>query len=181
MWRRIGLVLGVTAFAVSCGAPTERANQPGTTATSAAATTPPAAATAAPTPTPTPRSAFKIGETVTYQDGWKVTVTKFEEQPAARFSSPKPGMRFVAVILKFENGSTKPVSPNPFYFKLQDGAGVRRTASFFTDRGDSLSSSELAPGAMVAGSLVFEAPVGDSKLSLIYEHIGYRQTTFELF
>lgn len=180
MWRRVGLVLGAAAFTISCSAPTERANQPATTATAAAATTP-AAATAAPTPTPTPRSAFKVGETVTYQDGWKVTVTKFEEQSPARFSTPKPGMRFVAVILKFENGSTKPVSPNPFYFKLQDGTGVRRSASFFTDRSDSLSSSELAPGAMVVGSMVFEAPVGDAKLQLIYEHIGYRQTTFELF
>jgi hypothetical protein len=152
--------------------------------TTSATQSPPALTSAPATqaqPTPTPRRAFKIGEPVVFQDGWKVTVTKFEEQASGRFFTPKPDFRFVAVILRFDNGTTKAISPNPFYFKLQDSAGVRRAAEFISDRSDDLTSSELAPGGFVTGSIVFSAPVGDKTLQLIYEHFGYAQTTFELY
>lgn len=144
--------------------------------TSTARTDAPATAAAA-----TPRRNFKIGEPVGFADGWRITVLKIEEQTPKQFFTPAPGMRNVAVYVRHDNGSTKPVSFNFFYFKLQDGSGIRRSVSIFAGRDDNLASGELAAGAFVVGSLTFEAPVGDRQLQLIYEQIGYAQTTFELY
>lgn len=138
----------------------------------------PAATTAA---TATPRRAFKIGEAVGYQDGWRLTVLKIEETAAGQFFTPKPGMRYVSVIVRFDNGGSKPVSANPFFFKLQDTTGVRRDITFLSTRDDRLSATRVAPGAFVVGSVTFEAPVGDKTLQLIYEQFGYSQTTVELY
>jgi len=130
---------------------------------------------------PAPPTVHKIGETVRYADGWRLTVTKVEDSPSSnQYIQPKAGMRFVAVVVKFENGSTKAISPNPFDFKLQDSVGVRRTYEI-TTRDDRLTSSELAPGAFVVGSVTFSAPIGDTRLQLIYEQYGYKQATFQLY
>ena len=96
-------------------------------------------------------------------------------------SPPKPGLRFIAVTMRFENGSSKEVSYTPFYFKLADASGVRRDSEFLTERSDELGSGRVSPGANVMGSIVFSAPVGDMKLQVIYEQFGYKQTTFDLF
>ena len=106
---------------------------------------------------------------------------KWEEQSPGRFSTPKPGLRFIAVTMRFENGSSKEVSYTPFYFKLADASGVRRDSEFLTERSDELGSGRVSPGANVMGSIVFSAPVGDMKLQVIYEQFGYKQTTFDLF
>lgn len=156
--------------------PTTQAPPPLTAAAQpivAAATQAPAAAT--------PRRAFKIGEAIGFTDGWRLTVLKLEEQAAEAYFTPKPGTRNVAVTVRHDNGSQKAVSFNFFYFKLQDSTGVRRTISIFGGRDDRLGSGELAAGAFVVGSLTFEVPVGDKGLQLIYEQIGYTQTTIELY
>lgn len=185
--RTVAVVL--LAIAISACTQTPRANLPGESApptasppplTVAPSTVAPSAAPTAP-PTATPRRAFKIGEPVQFADGWRITVVKIEEQAPKQFFTPAPGSRFVAVYVRHDNGSTKAVSFNTFYFKLQDGTGVRRGIDLFGGRDDRLSSGELAPGAFVVGSLTFAVPVGDKQLQLIYEQIGYAQTTFELY
>ena len=182
--RTLVLVIVAVLASAACSQ-VPRANSPGEstppTQSPPPLTTAPRTVAATAAPTATPRRAFKIGEPVQFQDGWRITVMKFEEQAPARFFTPKPDLRFVAVIIRFDNGTTKAISPNPFYFKLQDSAGVRRSTEFFSGRTDELTSSELAPGGFVTGSIVFSAPVGDKQLQLIYEQFGYAQTTFELF
>lgn len=134
-----------------------------------------------PAVTPAPPTVYRIGETVRYADGWRLTVTKLEEAPSSnQYIQPKAGMRFVAVVVKLENGTTKAISPSPYDFKLQDGTGVRRSYEI-TTRDDRLTTSELAPGAFVVGSVTFSAPIGDTRLQLIYEQYGYKQATFQLY
>lgn len=143
----------------------------------------PADAGVTPSPTPTPTVLrLKVGQSVTYKNGWKLTVIRWEEQAPDRYSTLSPGMRLVTVIVRFDNAGTSADSFNRFDFKLQDGGGVRRGPSGGFDRNDRLGSGELAPGAFVSGSLTFEAPIGDQRLQLIYEAtFRYQQATWELY
>jgi len=148
-------------------------------------TQPPAAvATRAPTPQPTLRG--KAGAPFTYTDGWKVTLIRWQEQPrgSSMFFTPTPGMRLVAVFVRFDNGTVSTGHFNPLDFKLQDATGVRRAESFASvgsSRNDKLDSGDLAPGAFVSGSIVIEAPNGDARLEVIYESYPYVQATWELY
>jgi hypothetical protein len=50
-----------------------------------------------------------------------------------------------------------------------------------SDLPDKLSGGNIAPGGALAGAVTFEAPMSDAKLELIFEKVGYRQATFELY
>lgn len=133
-------------------------------------------------PTPQPTLRAKVGIAFTYSDGWKVTALRWQEQaPTNSFLTPNPGNRLVAVFVRFDNGTTTVGHFNPFDFQLQDAVGVRRTVAFASVRNDSLHSGDLAPGAFVSGSVVFEAPVGDQRLELVYQSSPYQQATWELY
>lgn len=136
---------------------------------------------APPPPTPTPRTTYRLSESVQYTDGWTLTVSRIEEVVPGRYTTVTAGMRLVAVIVRFDNGTRAGISTNPYNFKLQDSTGVRRGYRWFSERNDELGSSEVAPGAFVVGSMTFEAPIGDKALQLIYEQYGYKQVTFQLY
>jgi uncharacterized protein DUF4352 len=189
--RRRTVVLGigaaalVVALALAAYALTQRAQS--SAAASASATPAP---TASPVPTPTPRPTAtpdatiaprKVGESIPYTNGWTVTVTKWQEQPPARFSTPAPGLRFVVVTVRLDNASAVNVQASQTYFKLQDSSGIRRSGEFFIDRNDLLATSNVAPGGFISGTIVFAAPVGDTKLTVIYEQPGYAQATWQLY
>jgi len=134
------------------------------------------------TPPPDPPIIKKIGATATYSDGWKVTVTKAEEQAPSRFSTPTPGNRFVTITVRYDNGTTKEGSFNLFDWNMQDSAGVRHTPSFFNDRNDVLRSGSLAVGGFVVGTVMFEVPATDQKLSALYAtSFAYKLATWELY
>jgi len=48
-------------------------------------------------------------------------------------------------------------------------------------RCDEFKSGNVAPGSALAASLIYEAPAGDAKLELVFEKVGYRIATFELY
>lgn len=185
------LVITGAIFAAGVACTTSRANLPGETPPPTqpppTLTIPPTATpTLAPPPlstvfaTPTPRRTFKLGEKIAYQDGWQLTVLKIEDH-TDRYARPEAGRRFVAVLVRFDNGSAKDEQVNSFYFKLQDSTGVRRTTVFIASRDDALRSGTVVPGAFVVGSLIFEVPAGDARLQLLYEQLGYAQTTIDLY
>lgn len=155
----------------------------------AAGTSAPPAATAAPAGTIARATATaadvpiikKIGEAATYVDGWKVSVTKAEEQAPFRFSTPTPGNRFITITVRYDNGTAKEGSFNLFDWKLQDSAGVRHDPSFFSDRSDGLHSGPLATGAFVVGTVTFEVPATDKQLKALYTGFTYKLATWELY
>lgn len=78
----------------------------------------------------------------------------------------------VVVTLQFENGASTAIAPQPSDFKLQDSNGVRRgpfSMGFRQQRPDALKSDDLAPGGYVVGTIVFEAPREDRRLTLAYQ------------
>jgi Domain of unknown function (DUF4352) len=155
-----------------------------TTPLAVATTNAPLPPTRPPTATANPDAAFraKVGTAATYSDGWKVTVTKWEEQGGGILATPKPGTRFVAVTVRYDNGTPKEGSFNAFDWNLQDSAGVRHTVSIFAgDRTDTLNSGNLAPGGFVTGTVQFEVPVGDVKLEMLYTSFAYKLATWELY
>ena len=120
---------------------------------------------------------------VRYDDGWTVTVETFGEQkPGPVFKAPA-GTRFVVVTVRLNNGAQKGLSVSTSEFKLQDASGVRHSASYLCPqcRSDLLGSVELGPGGSIAGAIVFEAPVGDARVSLVYERFFYQEVIWELF
>ena len=134
--------------------------------------------------TATPEATFraKVGTAVTYSDGLKIAVLKWEEQAAGRFITPKPGTRLVAVIVRYDNGTPKEVNFNPFDWTLQDSTGVRHQTEFVGgDRNDTLHSGSLAPGSFVTGSVQFAVPIGDVKLEMLYTGFTYKIATWELY
>jgi uncharacterized protein DUF4352 len=169
----VRFLLGIALVLVSCGPTTE--GRPGNVGPSAQGRTP--------TAEPTLRA--KMGTPVTFSDGFKISVLRLEEQkPTGGFfeSTPHPGYRFVAVFVRAENGSPQSVEIEDRHFTLQDGQGVRHQYELFgPDRPDKFNGGNIAPGGTLAGALSFEAPAGDAKLELIFEKVGYRQVTFELF
>jgi len=124
---------------------------------------------------------LKVGAAITYTNGWKVTVVRSEPQPASSSTSPSAGMQFVAVTVRYDNGTTTQNSYNKFDWKVQDSVGVRRGPAFFIGRTDGLGYGELAPGSFVQGSIVFEVPIGDARLAVIYEKYGYKLATWQLY
>jgi uncharacterized protein DUF4352 len=190
--RRRTLVLGIGAAAVvvtlalAAYVLTQRGQSDSASASVSATATP----TASPVPTPTPRptptpdatiAPMKVGDPLTYTNGWTVTVTKWQEQPPARFSTPAPGLRFVVITVRLDNASTVTVTASPGFFKLQDSSGIRRSGEIFIDRNDQLATSNVAPGGLISGTIVFAAPVGDTKLTVVYDQLGYRQATWQLY
>ena len=118
------------------------------------ATSPGASArTAAPTPTPEATIRKKVGTTVAYLDGWKLTVAGFANVPPQTgtfASTPSPGNRFVKLTVRYDNGTAKEASFNALDWKMQDSAGVRRSTAFaFVQLSDELNSGRLAPGGFV--------------------------------
>jgi len=170
------LIASVLALSVACTNARVEATPVPTPSSGAAART------AAPTATAEPTIRKKVGTAVQYDDGWKMTVMKFEEQAASRFSTPAPGNRYVKLTVRYDNGTPKEASYNVYDWKMQDSTGVRRSQTFaLIDDSSALGSGKLAPGGFVTGSIIFELPVVERTAIAIYENYGYRQATWELF
>ena len=117
----------------------------------------------------------RIGDRIRYPDGWKLTVQRLDEQPPpspGSFNTMSPGFRLVVVTVRFDNGATATIAPSSSDFKLQDSNGVRRgsfSLGLRSERADQLKSDDLASSGFVIGTIVFEAPRGDQRLTLVYE------------
>jgi hypothetical protein len=178
----------IAVVIVACGGTSdfergfEQGRQAAGSASLAAASRPPSSGAASASAATGLRA--KIGAPVTYPDGWKVTAVRWEEQPPSRLTTPAPGLRFVVVVVRVDNATTRTEPVNPFNFKLSDSAGVRRDTPIGTPaRSDELHNTFLEPGSFVSGSIVFEAPIGDSKLQLLYEvrYYSLRTARWELY
>lgn len=112
---------------------------------------------------------YSVGEEATLGNG-SVTVTKVEKSNGSTYDKPKSGKEFVIVHVTIKNNGSSNLSYNPFYFKVQNSQGQQEDITFTTvDQDTSLQSGELISGGSVSGTVVFEEPVNDSNLTLIYQ------------
>lgn len=142
------------------------------------------AVTPAPTPTPAPSALIvQVGEFVTYADGWRVAVLRTEPQAPTQYSTLTPGFEYIALVVRYENGTTSQMHFNPHDWKVQDSTGVRRGPAFVVGSGrtDYLSFGDIAPGGFVQGSIIYEVPLGDVGLSVLYENFRYKLATWRLY
>ncbi len=164
----------IASLLVACSAPLE-----GAAGTAAQTATRPSAS-------PEPVLRVKMGTPITFEDGLRLTVLSVEDQrPGTGFlsSTPAPDTRFIAIFVRFDNGSPVTVDLEGYAFALSDGRGVRHTRVNLSGvpRSDEFKSGNVTPGSALAGSLIFEAPTADTKLELIYSKVGYRTATIELY
>jgi uncharacterized protein DUF4352 len=106
-----------------------------------------------------------------WTDGFTLEARLEEATPSMvnQFSKPTPGFRWVFVVVRISNGSGEPQYFNEFRFQLVDSQGVRRQPGCCDTRNDTLNSGTLAPGEKVVGSIMFEAPLTDNRLTLLYD------------
>lgn len=91
-------------------------------------------------------------------------------------------MRFYTCSVRFDNGSSATIHASKFDFVLQDSTGVRRDPVFgYGDRNDVFNSGDVAPGGVLAGTITFQAPIGDTRLLLIYSNYPLPQVTYRLY
>jgi Domain of unknown function (DUF4352) len=122
-------------------------------------------------PTETEKTDFRVGEIIE-KSGKQLIITKVDtwnsENP---FTKPKSGKQFIKVSLELKNNSSNIISFNPFDYKVEDTNGLQLgpdSSSYSLD--DKLDSGNLAQNGKVSGSLIFEIPVGDKGVKLIYQY-----------
>lgn len=119
--------------------------------------------------TTTIKDIFGVGELVDIQ-GTVITVTKFEKSKGSDFDKPREGMEYVIVSIEIVNNSNKKISYSPLDFKMQNSKGQINDIAFtIVDSDTALNSGELIPKGEVEGTIVFEEPINDLELTLIYQ------------
>lgn len=112
---------------------------------------------------------FGVGESIQLGDNI-LTVSNVEKSQGDDFDNPSEGKEYVIVTVEIENAGDENISYNPLNFKMQNSNGqIENQAFTIIDTDTSLSSGELAPGGNVSGTIVFEQPIDDPGLILIYE------------
>ena len=114
-------------------------------------------------------SEFAVGEKVEFE-GQIVEITDVEFSNGEDFDTPAEGNEYVIVHVRIENESDEKISYNPYNFSMENSNGQIENQSFtIIDTDTALSSGELRGGGNVEGTLVFEQPIDDGGLKLIFE------------
>ncbi|MFE6795089.1 DUF4352 domain-containing protein [Paenibacillus chitinolyticus] len=163
---KLGLLAAVSCLALTaCGDYKQQASplkQGGAADRSSAAKAPRFAASLA--------QEYSKEDTVQIGDA-KIKVSKVEKFTEQGPETPNlPDGEFVVVTLDIENSGAQELAYNPYSFEMANSRGMtsdKVLASFSGETG--LKYGELAPGAKVSGTLVFEQPKGDPKLQLLHK------------
>ncbi len=112
---------------------------------------------------------YNVGEEAILGKG-SVTVTKIEKSKGSSFDKPKAGKEFVIIHVTIKNKGTSNLSYNPYYFKLQNSQGQQENITLSTENNDTaLNHGELIENGSVSGTIIFEEPINDSNLTLVYQ------------
>ncbi|MBU3183120.1 DUF4352 domain-containing protein [Clostridium psychrophilum] len=114
------------------------------------------------------KAIYGINETVK-SNHTTVTVTNVKKANGGDYDKPKSGMEFVVVTVLIKNIGTGEIIYNPFNFKMQNSKGETTDEAITSiDSDTQLPSSSLASMREITGTLVFEQPIHDTDLVLIY-------------
>ncbi|PGR79494.1 DUF4352 domain-containing protein [Bacillus thuringiensis] len=108
---------------------------------------------------------YSIGKTIKMGDH-RLTVTDVKKSSGGEFDKPKQGYEYVLVAVNIYNGGKDDISYNPFDFEMRNSQGnITRAVPSIINQNTQLSAGQLAPNGQVAGTVVFEQPIGE-KLKL---------------
>lgn len=114
---------------------------------------------------------YEVGDVIAYGDE-TVIVTNFEQNYDSGDPSivPSKGKQFVKVDLTLENKSEDDIVIDAYEFKLEDSNGNLESIAIPTySLENQFLSVELVQDGKTSGSLVFEAPINDKNLKLVYD------------
>lgn len=128
-----------------------------------------AAVAVAPAPVPETRTEYTQGEAASVK-GVEYSITGVTRSAGANFDTPKEGYEYIIVNLHIANNSQDKVSYSGYNFKMRNSQGQENDREYVTlvDTDTSLGTGDLIPGGFVDGTLVYEEPVGDAGLKLVY-------------
>lgn len=109
---------------------------------------------------------FKINEDIKLNDTI-LTINKIEKTSGSEYER-KEGIEYIIVSVKLKNAGKERIDYNPFDFKLENSKGNIKDNTYISNV-QLFESGQLAPNGEVSGRIVFEAPVGDPKLTLEYQ------------
>lgn len=108
---------------------------------------------------------YSIGETIKLGDH-RLTVTEVKKSPGGEFDKPRQGHEYILVAVNIYNGGKEDISYNTLDFEMRNSQGnITRPTLSMINQNTALNSGQLAPKGQVAGTIVFEQPVGE-KLKL---------------
>lgn len=111
---------------------------------------------------------YALNETINIEDS-TLTVNGVTKSSGSEFNKSKEGMEFVIVEVTITNTGEESLSYNSLYFKMQNSQGQIGNQTFSIVNADTaLNSGELTAGGNVTGTIIFEQPINDSDLTLIY-------------
>ena len=114
------------------------------------------------------KTVFAVGEPATIKDT-EITLVSYERSAGDEWDSPKEGMEYIIVTVKYRNVGDENITFNPYDFKMKNSQGQIESQAFsIINTETALSSGELAAGGEKTGTIVFEQPVGDTGLVLQY-------------
>lgn len=103
------------------------------------------------------------------------TVNKVKEYEEDEFHEPWSGYEYIAVSITIKNQGKEEIKYHPYDFSIIDGKGETVECSYLTFD-DDLNKDGLRAGTLnakekISGTILFEVPKGDMKLSLYYKPI----------
>jgi hypothetical protein len=116
---------------------------------------------------PPPKTAIgQVGAAVILT-GVTVTVVTADlhARPSNTYITPKPGSRYVAVQILYENSGVDPYDYNPFDWKLTDSSGFSYDTTY-SGIGPELHSGTVARGEKARGYITYEVPTSATGLTL---------------
>ena len=96
-------------------------------------------------------SNMAVGASVELGNGTKITVNSVQTGLVNYDDS-----LITCINVTYENNGSKGASFNPFDWKGEDANGAQRSASYYSEGEDELSSGTLSPGGNVTGNIYFD-------------------------
>ena len=111
---------------------------------------------------------YYIGD-IAELDDTLVQVISVEKSSGKSFDEPKEGYEYIIVTVAIKNNGDDKVTYSKYDFEMQNSKGqVNNPALTIVDTDTSLNSGELIKNGYVSGTIVFEEPIDDAELKLIY-------------
>ena len=133
------------------------------------ATTPIATVTVPPEPTYEVKDKYLVGD-IAQLDDTQVQVTKLEKSAGTKYDKPKDGQEYVIVTIAIKNKGSAEIDYNTYDFQMSNSQGQLSDQVFtIVNAETTLGSGQLMSNGVVTGTVVFEQPIDDSALELIYK------------